>query len=305
MWLVTGASRGLGTEIARAALAAGHRVVATGRRPAAVAAALGEVEDLLVHPLDVTRPADADAAVAAALARFGRIDVLVNNAGYGQFGYFEELSPEQIERQFATNVFGTMHVTRSVLPSMRTRRAGRILTVSSASGLVGGAGRSAYHASKFAVEGFMESLRLELAPFGILTTVVDPGFVGTEFLSPDSLVYGDRSVADYAEQSATLQAWHEAKRGHEESDPVLLARALVDLAASPSPPRRFVAGPDAYDLVRSDLAQRAQELEAGRAESLALAYAGDPAAGSTGVGHGRRGGGGGTGGTRPAVQPPG
>ncbi|MGH9088860.1 MAG: SDR family NAD(P)-dependent oxidoreductase [Acidimicrobiales bacterium] len=270
VWFVTGAARGLGVVIARAALATGNQVVATGRDRAAVASAVGPADDLLVTALDVTSPQQAEAAAAAAVERFGRIDVLVNNAGYGQFGYFEELSPAQIERQFATNVFGVMHVTRAVLPYLRSQRAGHVLTISSASGLVGGAGRSAYHSSKFALEGLMECLHLELAPFGIATTVVEPGFLRTEFLGASSLLYGEREVAEYAARSAELRAWHDTKRGHEESDPAKLAQVLVALVGSDPPPRRFVAGNDAYELVEEDLARRQVELAAGRELSTSI-----------------------------------
>lgn len=276
VWFVTGAGRGLGVEIARAARAAGHRVVATGREPEAVAETLGTGDDLVVAPLDVTRPAEAEAAAAVAVARFGRIDVVVNNAGYGQFGFFEELSHEQIERQFAANVYGVMHVTRAALPVLRAQRAGHVITISSASGLVGGAGRSAYHASKFAVEGFMECLRLEVAPFGIATTVVDPGYLRTEFLGPGSLAYGARRIDDYATVSSELRAAHEAKRGREEGDPAALARLLVTLAGSDAPPRRFVAGDDAYQLVEADLARRQQELLEWRPLSTSLGFADAP-----------------------------
>jgi NAD(P)-dependent dehydrogenase (short-subunit alcohol dehydrogenase family) len=188
-WIITGAGRGMGVEFARAALRAGHDVVATGRNPDAVANALGEAEGLLVAKLDVTSAQDAEAAVEAAVDRFGAIDVLVNNAASFEAGLFEELTPEQIERQFTVSVFGPMNVTRAVLPVMRRQRSGHVITISSVAGLVGAAYTSAYAASKFAVDGWMESLAPEIEPFGIHTTVVNPGFFRTELLSPESTSY--------------------------------------------------------------------------------------------------------------------
>lgn len=275
VWFITGASRGLGAEIARAALDAGHAVVATGRRPDTLASRFGDGHPtLLVTALDVTTPRSVETAVEAALARFGRIDVLVNNAGYGLFGYFEDLTPGQIEAQFATNVFGVLHVTRAVLPHMRAQRSGYLLTVSSVSGLVGGEGRSAYHASKFAIEGFLESIRPEVAPFGISSTLVEPGYLRTEFLGEESLVYGEQEIDAYAAATAGLRSSQEAKRGLEEGDPRKLARLLVGFADAPAPPPRFLAGADAYGLAVADLARREGEASAGRDLSLSIGFDG-------------------------------
>jgi NAD(P)-dependent dehydrogenase (short-subunit alcohol dehydrogenase family) len=186
VWLVTGASRGMGVDIAQAALAAGHAVVATGRDPERVRAALGVHDDLLAVALDVTDPASAQSAVAAALDRFGRIDVLVNNAGNFYAGFFEEISPEDFRAQVETNLFGPLNVARAVLPVMRAQRSGVVVTMSSTAGLIGQEFTSAYAASKFAVEGWMESLTSEVAPFGIRTMIVEPGFFRTELLTPES-----------------------------------------------------------------------------------------------------------------------
>ena len=185
VWMITGASRGMGVEFAKAALAAGHAVVATGRNPEAVTQAVGESDDLFVVRLDVTNPADAESAVQAAIERFGRIDVLVNNAGSFIAGFFEELTPEQIEQQLAVMLIGPMNVTRAVLPVMRRQRSGHILSISSGAGLMGFAYNSAYCAAKFGLEGWMESLGPEVEPFGIHTTIVNPGFFRTELLSPE------------------------------------------------------------------------------------------------------------------------
>src|SRR4051794_11463727 len=168
-WLITGAGRGLGTDIAKAALAAGHNVVATGRNPAVVAEALGDADNLLVAKLDVTSSADATAAVAAAVERFGAVDVLVNNAASFYAGFFEELTPEQMDRQISTTLIGPMNVTRAALPVMRKQRSGHVVTISSSAGFAGFEYGTAYAASKFGVDGWMESLAPEIEPFGIHT----------------------------------------------------------------------------------------------------------------------------------------
>ncbi len=208
VWFITGASRGLGVELTKAALAAGHAVVATGRNPAKVAAALGEHPNLLILKLDVTSMDDAQAAVDAAVATFGRIDVMVNNAGNFYAGFFEELSPEQVRSQLESLLFGPMNVTRAVLPTMRRQRAGLLLNVSSTAGITGGMFCSAYSAAKFGVEGWTESLAVEIAPFGIRTMLVEPGFFRTELLTNDSTTFAAPSIQDYADRSkATSDVW--------------------------------------------------------------------------------------------------
>jgi NAD(P)-dependent dehydrogenase (short-subunit alcohol dehydrogenase family) len=245
VWLVTGAGRGLGVDIAKAALAAGHAVVATGRNPEKVTAAIGERDDLLAVKLDVTNPADADSAVEATVDRFGRIDVLVNNAGNFNAGFFEELSPEQFRAQIETSFFGPVNVTRAALPVMRAQRSGLVITISSTAGLEGGEFTSAYAASKFGVEGWMESLAPEVAPFGIHTMLVEPGFFRTELLTPESTKYAASSIEDYAERTEqTVTAW-KGMNGQQGGDPAKLADALVQLAGLEEPPLRFAAGVDA------------------------------------------------------------
>jgi NAD(P)-dependent dehydrogenase (short-subunit alcohol dehydrogenase family) len=208
VWFITGAGRGMGVDIAQAALAAGHAVVATGRRTKTVSDAVGDSDDLLVAELDVTSLASAETAAQAAVDRFGRIDVLVNNAGNFNAGFFEELTPEQIERQVATSLVGPMNVTRAVLPVMRTQRSGRVATITSTAGIVGQEFCSAYAASKFGLEGWMESLRFEIEPFGIHTTIVEPGFFRTTLLEKESTTYAELSIDDYAERTAqTRPAW--------------------------------------------------------------------------------------------------
>jgi NAD(P)-dependent dehydrogenase (short-subunit alcohol dehydrogenase family) len=198
VWFITGAARGMGVEIAKAALAAGNAVVATGRNTDAVAKAVGEADDLLIVKLDITSRTDAEAAVQAVVERLGRIDVLVNNAGNFYAGYFEELTPEQIERQLATSLIGPMNVTRAVLPVMRKQRSGHVVTISSSAGLDGFEFGTAYAASKFGLEGWMQSLAPEVEPFGIHTTIVNPGFFRTELLTKESTNYAEPSIDDYA-----------------------------------------------------------------------------------------------------------
>jgi NAD(P)-dependent dehydrogenase (short-subunit alcohol dehydrogenase family) len=246
---ITGAGRGLGIDIAQAALAAGHQVVATGRRPEAVASAVGSQQKLLSVKLDVTSTADAAAAVRSAVDRFGRIDVLVNNAGTFQAGFFEEVSPEQLRAQLDVNFFGALNITRAVLPVMRRQRSGHVVTITSLAGIVGGAFTSAYAASKFALEGWMESLHHEVAPFGINTTIVEPGFFRTELLEPASTTWPALSIPDYAERTAqTIPSW-QSMNGKQTGDPAKLARALVTILDAPQPPERWVAGADAVQAI--------------------------------------------------------
>ena len=287
VWFVTGATRGLGRAIAEAALAAGERVVATGRDAMRVAGAVrgdGEAADrLLVHPLDVTDPAQAEAAVAATVARFGRLDVLVNNAGYGQLGHFETVEPDAVARQFDTNVLGLLHVTRAALPVMRRQRSGHVFTLSSVGGVSGYAGASLYCASKFAVEGFSASLAEEMRPFGIRVTIVEPGFFRTDFLAAGSVAYGTRVVQDYADADAVLRTTYGDHDGRQAGDPAKLARALVQLAASAAPPLRWAAGRDAVRVSEDALAARRAELDRWRDLSESTDLEADAPAGAIGA----------------------
>jgi NAD(P)-dependent dehydrogenase (short-subunit alcohol dehydrogenase family) len=250
-WFITGASRGLGLEIARAALRSGDQVVATARRPEQVEEGLAGDADgrLLALKLDVTDQASIDAAVSGAAECFGRIDVLVNNAGYGQLGTFEQQSVADIDRQFATNVFGVFAVTRTVLPIMRAQRSGHVLTVTSIGGLVGSEAGTIYCATKFALEGWSESLGLELAQFGIKATAIEPGFFRTDFLDASSAGYGDIAIADYADYATNLRAHLDGLNHRQAGDAAKLGQAVVALAASDDPPVRFSVGSDAYDVI--------------------------------------------------------
>jgi len=271
-WFITGAGRGMGIDFAKAALAAGYSVVATGRNPDAVVKAVGKSNDLLVVKLDIKNRADAEAAVKSAVDRFGRIDVLVNNAGNYYAGYFEELTPEQIEDQLATNLIGPMNVTRAVLPVMRKQRAGHVITLSSSAGLVGFEFVSAYAASKFGLEGWMQSLRPEVAPFGISTTLVNPGFIRTELISEKSMTYAKHPVEDYAERRAQQIKWWESQKGQQSGDPAKLAQALIKIANEKTPPHRFIAGADAIGLAKKQVADFQAEIEAFPDLSAAMAY---------------------------------
>jgi len=245
VWLITGASRGMGLDIAKAALANGHKVVATGRNVEPLIKAFGQSENLLAVKLDVTKPNDAEVAVKSAVERFGSIDVLVNNAGNFYAGFFEELSIEQIQSQINTNLFGQMIVTRAVLPQMRKQRAGHIISISSTAGLLGYEYCTAYAASKFAVEGWMDSLRIEIAPFNIKTTIVNPGFFRTGLLEPGSTMWPEKSIDDYAERNGQLRPFWEGMSGKQGGDPEKLAKALITVASQPEPPLRWFAGADA------------------------------------------------------------
>jgi NAD(P)-dependent dehydrogenase (short-subunit alcohol dehydrogenase family) len=272
VWLITGAGRGMGADIARAALAAGHAVVASGRNTGTVTAALGQDDDLLAVQLDVTDPAAAEAAVRAAVERFGRIDVLVNNAGNFYAGFFEEISPQDFRAQVETTLFGPVNVTRAVLPVMRAQRSGLVVAISSTAGITGQEFCTAYAAAKFGVEGWMESLTPEVAPFGIRTMLVEPGFFRTELLTPESTKYAEPSIEDYAERTRqTVAAWS-GMNGLQGGDPARLAGALIRLAGQDEPPLRFPAGADAVATIE----QKAQTLlaQAGAYRDLSgsLAY---------------------------------
>jgi len=271
VWFITGAGRGMGVDFAKAALAAGNAVVATGRNPDAVRVAVGETKDLLAAKLDVTRPQDAHAAVNAVVARFGRIDVLVNNAANFYGGYFEELTPAQIEHQLSTTLTGAMNVTRAVLPVMRKQHSGHIMSISSGAGLMGFEFNSAYCAAKFGLEGWMEALHSEVEPFKIRTTIVNPGFFRTELLTPESSIYATPSIEDYAERHAQRVQWYNSMNGQQSGDPAKLARALIMIASQELPPRRFIAGADAIGIAEQKVKELQEQINAYRDLSTSLA----------------------------------
>jgi NAD(P)-dependent dehydrogenase (short-subunit alcohol dehydrogenase family) len=271
VWFITGAGRGLGLDIAKAALAAGHKVVATGRNPERVAKAIGASDNLLVVKLDVTSAEDAAAAAQATLDRFGRIDVLVNNAASFYAGYFEELSPEQVQLQLGTSLGGPMNVTRAFLPAMRKQRSGRIVSISSSAGLMGFEFCTAYSASKFGLDGWMEALQTEVGPFGIETMIVNPGFFRTELLTEESTNYAVNFIEDYHERRTAQIAFWKSQNGKQGGDPAKLARALITLTDQDELPRRFLAGPDAVQVAEQKIALLQQQIEAYRELSNSLA----------------------------------
>jgi NAD(P)-dependent dehydrogenase (short-subunit alcohol dehydrogenase family) len=273
VWFVTGAGRGLGVDIVRKALEAGHSVVATGRDPDKVLEAIGAHDKLRTVSLDVT---DAEAAITAArtaVDHFGHIDVLVNNAGNFYAGYFENITPEHFRAQMETNFFGPLNVTRAILPTMRARRAGQVITITSLAGLIGLEFVAAYAASKFALEGWMECLRFDVAPFGIKTMSVEPGFFRTELLVEGaSTIWPELPIEDYAERTAqTVRAWS-SMNGLQGGDPAKLAAAIVRLSDSKEMPLRFVGGVDAMDAVEANLKKLQGEIDAQRALSSSLAF---------------------------------
>src|SRR5271167_1743339 len=275
VWLVTGAGRGLGRAIVQAVLEAGHRVVATARNTQSIDAAFGDVaaSRLLRAKLDVTDLGQAYHVAQAALGAFGRVDVLVNNAGYGQLGAFEETTPEEVRAQFDTNLFGTMNVTRAVLPLMRAQRAGRIFNVASMGGYRGGSLGSAYAASKFAVVGFTESLAVEVAGFGIRATVVAPGYFRTDFLDPSSARFGSGApIPDYAGSTEARRESYADVNHAQEGDPAKLGRVLVELADTDEPPVHFPVGRDAVEVITEHHRCVLDEIAAWRGLSETTSY---------------------------------
>ncbi|WP_349781468.1 SDR family NAD(P)-dependent oxidoreductase [Xanthomonas arboricola] len=273
VWFITGTSRGLGTEIARQALDAGHRVVATGRNADNVSKAIGSHDNLLAIALDITDPHAAQAAAQLAVDRFGSIDVLVNNAGNFYAGYFEEISDAQFRAQMETNFFGPLNVTRAVLPIMRKQRSGQVITVTSTAAFVGMEFCAAYAASKFALEGWVESLRYDVKPYGIEVMAVEPGFFRTELLVEGaSTIWPELSIEDYAARTAqTIAAW-KGMNGQQGGDPAKLAAALVALSGADELPLRFVAGADAMDIVEADLKTVQAQIDAQRDLSASLSF---------------------------------
>lgn len=266
IWFITGASRGLGLAIAKAALEAGNIVVATARNKQKIEEQFGNAPNVQALSLDVTDKESVDSAVKEAVNRFGGIDVLVNNAGYGLLGWFEDMTDGQIRSLYETNVFGVMNVTRAILPVMRDRKSGHIFTITSVSGIFSVAGGAIYASSKFAVEGLMEGLAQEVKPLGISCTIIEPGFFKTDFLDSSSVKYPEKSISDYASQFKAFREWHENMNHKQVGDPAKLGALLVKLSTMPEPPVRIAAGSDGVGAVL----EKAQNLrsEAERNRSL-------------------------------------
>jgi NAD(P)-dependent dehydrogenase (short-subunit alcohol dehydrogenase family) len=273
VWFITGAARGLGIEITRQALGRGDQVVATARHPEAITQAVPDAGDaLLALPLDVTSVGQAAAAVSAALARFGRIDSLVNNAGRGLLGAVEEVSDAEARAVFEVNVFGLLTVTRAVLPVMRGQGAGKIINISSSGGFIGRAGWGVYCAAKFAVEGLSESLGHELAPLGIQVTAVEPGAFRTNFLDDSSLSTAQATISDYVGTAGATRQWAKQTNYAQAGDPVKAAKVIVDLAGQESLPERIQLGEDCFTAVASKLARTARDQARWREISISTGY---------------------------------
>jgi len=272
-WFITGASRGFGALIAEKALAAGDAVVATARNPQHLAERFGEHPNLLAVRLDVTAEEQAQQAVAAAIKRFGRIDVLVNNAGYGLLGAVEEATAEEVEKLYATNVFGLLKVTRAVVPRMRAQRSGHVINLSSIGGYGAIHGWGVYCSTKFAVEGLSEALAAELAPLGVKVTVVEPGFFRTDFLDASSLAVSPNVITDYAETVGAMRDFAVDANHTQLGNPEKLAEGLVKLVASPHPPLRMQFGSDTVSHVQAKNAKVAEELAAWRELALSTDFA--------------------------------
>lgn len=261
IWLVTGASRGLGREIALAAIKAGDTVVATARSAEAVRAAFDDGHERLhVLALDITDAEAAKSVAAETVARFGAIDVLVNNAGYAELGFFETFTDAAVRRQFDVNLFGTMNVARAVAPHMREQRSGLIVTISSVSGLVSNGGGAVYSASKFAIEGWMEGFAQELAPLGVRSILVEPGMLRTDFMDQKSASFGSIDIPDYAEAIEQYRAFVDEANGNQPGDPTLLAVRIVALTSQEEIPSRLVFGDDARQWASAKVDQLRQEI---------------------------------------------
>lgn len=277
VWFITGASRGFGQEIAREALSRGDSVVAAARNPQSVVDALpGHDERLLTVALDVSDPEQIRTAVDAAVDRFGRIDVLVNNAGRGLLGAIEEVSDEEVRAVFDVNVFGLLAVTRAVLPQLRAQRSGLVINLSSVGGFVVWPGWGAYSATKFAVEAFSEAMTHELAPLGIRAIAVEPGPFRTDFLAASSLEIAKRQIDDYAGSGGTARQWATENNNAQEGDPVKAAKIIVDLAGRAELPERIQLGTSAFNDVADKLVRTARDQEAWREISLSTDFAADP-----------------------------
>jgi len=273
VWFITGASSGIGLEITKSALAAGYKVLATGRDTEKVSNAIGVTSgNLIVAKMDVANQKEIEEAVKLAVDKFGTIDVLVNNAGNFYAGFFEELSQREFELQFATTLFGPMNVTRVVLPIMRKNRNGHIITISSTAGFSGNIYCSAYAASKFGVEGWMESVAMEVASFGINTTIVEPGFFRTNLLEPSSTKWSETFIEDYADSNAQLRPMWQGLSGKQGGDPAKLADALIKIANENEPPKRWLAGADAIAQAEAKVSEFQQQINAYRELSSSLAH---------------------------------
>ena len=275
VWFITGASRGFGLEITREALSRGDSVVASARNPQAVLDAIPDAADrLLAVAVDVGDPAQITAAVEAAIARFGHVDVLVNNAGRGLVGSVEETSDEEIRAIFDVNVFGLLAITRAVLPHMRARGTGLVVNLSSVGGFVAWPGWGAYAATKFAVEALSEAMTHELAPLGIRSVAIEPGPFRTNFLDGSSLAFTRDVIEDYASTAGAARTWATDSNYGQQGDPLKAAKIIVDLADRQDLPERIQLGANAFEDVAAKLARTARDQETWRTVSLSADFDG-------------------------------
>ncbi|QKG64679.1 SDR family NAD(P)-dependent oxidoreductase [Pseudomonas sp. B14-6] len=272
VWLITGASRGIGAKIAAAALANGDAVVATARDASSVTQRFGTQPALLAVSLDVTNEAQGVAVAKAAIEHFGRIDVLVNNAGFGLLGAVEEASADEVRRVYETNVFGLLNITRAVLPYMRAARSGHVINLSSVGGYASGPGFGVYCSTKFAVEGLSEALHAELAPVGVKVTVVEPGYFRTEFLEGNSLVESPSTIADYDSTAGEVRKIAKAVTLNQPGDPDKLAQAMIILVEAKKAPLRLPLGSDCVAAIEAKNAFVADELQTWREVSVSTDY---------------------------------
>ncbi|QQO01417.1 oxidoreductase [Pseudomonas sp. SW-3] len=272
VWLITGASRGIGARIAAAALANGDAVVATARDASSVTQRFGTQPALLAVSLDVTNEAQGVAVAKAAIEHFGRIDVLVNNAGFGLLGAVEEASADEVRRVYETNVFGLLNITRAVLPYMRAARSGHVINLSSVGGYASGPGFGVYCSTKFAVEGLSEALHAELAPVGVKVTVVEPGYFRTEFLEGNSLVESPSTIADYDSTAGEVRKIAKAVTLNQPGDPDKLAQAMIILVEAKKAPLRLPLGSDCVAAIEAKNAFVADELQTWREVSVSTDY---------------------------------
>lgn len=275
VWFITGASKGFGLELVNQLLAQGHRVAATSRDGAELRQAVGtESADFLPMTVDLTTETSVGEAIGATIAQFGRIDVVVNNAGYGQLGGLEELTDSEARANFEVNVFGTLNVIRQVMPQLRKQQSGHILNLSSIAGITGSfAGWGIYCATKFAVEGLSESLAQEIAPFGIKVTIVEPGYFRTEFLSSGSLRVASAPMEEY-DLVRESEALHQQQiKGNQPGDPAKAAAAMIQIAAEANPPLHLLLGEDAYQLAGLKITALQNDMTKWQSLSLATGFA--------------------------------
>jgi NAD(P)-dependent dehydrogenase (short-subunit alcohol dehydrogenase family) len=256
-WFVTGISRGFGKTLCEALLQQGHRVIGTTRSGSSDVSH----ENLTVMQLDVTDQQQTEQVIQQAIAKLGRIDVVVNNAGFGMVGAVEEVSTEEAQATFDTNFFGTFNVIRAVLPHFRANRSGHIVNFSSVGGITGSAGYGLYNAAKFAVEGLSEALDLELKPFGIKVTIVEPGYFRTDFLSSGSIKTAAKRVDAYAETAGVARNNVSVRSGHQPGDPAKAVRVIIQAVASSTPPLRLPLGPDCYARIDNKLARLQSDID--------------------------------------------